>query len=153
MGPSYKIRSHPFLCILLIASGLAFVNPAEAQSLSAGQATSPSVSRLVGTVEGGPFSGAVFDDGTGIQAFYPLHGQLPDGSLLLKVRSNSIVVKKNDGALYEIFTTAGANSAVTAMPSQNITPSVPMESVPNPVKKSTRPRGKAGRVVVPEKDE
>jgi hypothetical protein len=105
-------------------------------------------------VEGGLFSGAVFDDGTGIQAFYPLHGQLPDGSLLLRVRSNSIVVKINDGSLYEIFTTAGANSAVTAMPSPNITPSVPKESVPNPAKKkSTLPRGKAGRVVAPEKDE
>ncbi len=151
MGSSYKIRSHPFLCILLIAAALVISDGAGAQSPSAGQ-TASSISRLVGTVEGGPFSGAVFDDGTGVQSFYPLRGQLPDGSLLLKVRSRNIVVKKNDGALYEIFTTSGATSAVTAIPSPSVTPSEPRESVPDPAKRPLRRRGKAGRDIDPDNE-
>ena len=39
----------------------------------------------------------VADNGTGIQAFYRLHEQLPDGSTIVKVRSDSILIKKADG--------------------------------------------------------
>lgn len=153
MESSYKIDLHSCLCILFTAAVLLISGRAGAQPLSAGQTASPSISRLVGTVEGAPFSGAVFDDGSGIQSFYPLYGQLPDGSHLLKVRSKSIVVKKTDGALYEIFTTSGAYSAVTALPSPSVSPSEPRETVTNFGTKSQRPRGRAGRTAVPETDE
>ena len=153
MGSSNKIRSLLFLCTLFIALLLLLGERGGAQPLSAGQAASSAGSRLVGTVEGGPFSGAVFDDGTGVQVFYRLHDQLPDGSRLLKVRSKSIVVKKTDGALYEIFTTTGANSTVTAMPSPSVTPSEPRESMPNSATKPRQRRGRAGRVVEREEDE
>jgi len=140
MGYSNKKLTLPFLCTLCIVSVLVFTDRAGAQS------PSPSVFRLVGTVEGGPFSGAVIDDGTGVQAFYRLHAQLPDGSQLLKVQRNSIIVKRDDGIRYEIFITKGANSAITAMPSQGVTTASPNMSAPDPEKKTIQRRKRSARV-------
>jgi len=52
--------------------------------------------KLIGTVEGEAFAGAVLDDGTG-QAFYQLNRKLPDGSVLTKVIRNKIVLRRPDG--------------------------------------------------------
>ena len=113
-------------------------------------APSPSSPRLVGTVEGGPFTGAVFDDGTGVQAFYRLHQQLPDGSYIVKVRKDSIVIKKDDGLLYEMFTTGAANSAITAVPSPGLSPARTTPSAPDSGAPPIRPRGRIGRTPQPE---
>src|SRR5512143_4250556 len=59
--------------------------------------------RLIGTVEGGSFIGAVLDDNAGKQSFYRLRELLPDGSLLVKVRDNSIRVKSANGTLYDVY--------------------------------------------------
>ncbi len=53
--------------------------------------------KLIGTVEGETFTGAVLDDGTG-QAFYQLNRKLPDGSILTKVIRNKVVLRRPDGA-------------------------------------------------------
>jgi type II secretory pathway component PulC len=149
MGFSLKIISPAIVRILFLAAVFLFLVQGEIPSLSAAATPSPSAPRLVGTVQGGPFSGAVFDDGTA-QTFYRLHEQLPDGSSIVKVRNDSIVIKKDDGVLYEVFTTGTANSAATAVPSPNVTPSIPSESMPNAAKKRV---SKAGRVIGQHNDE
>ena len=124
--------------ILLIVTIFTFLGPADEQSAAAAQASGP---RLVGTVEGAPFAGAVFDDGSGVQTFYRLRELLPDGSKIVKIGKDSIEVKKPDGAVYELFTTGDA-SAVAA-PSA-VSPASP--SVQPPTSGATpRPRGRLGR--------
>jgi len=63
--------------------------------------------RLVGTIEGGPFTGAVFDDTKGQQVFYRLNERLPDESRIVKVQSDHIVLKWPDGARTELYATQG----------------------------------------------
>jgi hypothetical protein len=124
--------------ILLIMTIFTFVGPADEQSAAAAQ---PSGLRLVGTVEGAPFAGAVFDDGSGIQTFYRLRELLPDGSKIVKIGKDSIEVKKPDGAVYELFTTGDANALSV---SSAVSPASP--TVQSPTSGATpRPRGRLGR--------
>jgi len=64
--------------------------------------------RLVGTIEGGPFTGAVIDDTKNPQAFYRLNEKLPDDSQIVKVQSDFVVLKWPDGTKTELYTTPGA---------------------------------------------
>jgi len=57
--------------------------------------------KLIGTVEGEAFSGAVLEDTTG-QAFYRIHQKLPDGSQIIKVKKDRITIKKADGGTAEL---------------------------------------------------
>jgi general secretion pathway protein C len=66
-------------------------------SISAAVAVASTTYKLIGTVEGEAFAGAVLDDGTG-QAFYQLNRKLPDGSVLTKVVRNKVVLRRPDGA-------------------------------------------------------
>ena len=52
--------------------------------------------KLIGTVEGELFSGAVLEDSTG-QVFYRIHQKLPDGSQIIKVGRDEITIKRADG--------------------------------------------------------
>lgn len=73
--------------------------------------------RLVGTIEGGPFTGAVIDDTKNPQAFYRLNDKLPDESQIVKVQNNYIVLKWPDGTKMELYTTPGAGGgSVSAAP-------------------------------------
>lgn len=67
----------------------------------------PSAFRLVGTIEGGPFTGAVIDDTRNPQAFYRLNEKLPDDSQIVKVRGDHIVLKWPDGTRTELYATPG----------------------------------------------
>lgn len=60
--------------------------------------------KLVGTVEGDGFSGAVLEDTTG-QAFYRKHQKLPDGSQIVKVLHDKVTLRRSDGstAIIEIL--------------------------------------------------
>ncbi|MEK6745239.1 MAG: hypothetical protein AABZ15_16610 [Nitrospirota bacterium] len=71
-------------------------------------ASRQSAFRLVGTIEGGPFTGAVIDDTKNPQAFYRLHEKLPDESQIVKVQSDSIVLKWPDGTRTELYATPGS---------------------------------------------
>lgn len=51
--------------------------------------------KLIGTVEGNVFSGAVLADSAG-QAFYRLNRKLPDGSILIRVMRNKITLRRSD---------------------------------------------------------
>jgi hypothetical protein len=63
----------------------------------------PSSFSLIGTIKSGPFSGAVLQDAAGKQTFYQLHEKLPDGSQIIKVLTDYIVLKESDGSIHEMF--------------------------------------------------
>ncbi len=63
--------------------------------------------RLVGTIEGGPFTGAVIDDTRNPQTFYRLYEMLPDESQIVKVRSDHIELKWPDATRTELYITPG----------------------------------------------
>jgi hypothetical protein len=67
------------------------------------QATAPSGYSLVGTIQSRDFSGATIIVDKNEQAFFRLFDKLPDGSQLVKVLTDSIVLKREDGLNYELF--------------------------------------------------
>jgi hypothetical protein len=150
MGFSCKTISPSIIRILFLAAVFYFICLGGIRSASTSSEAMASSSRLVGTVQGAPFSGAVFDDGTGVQTFYRLHEQLPDGSYIVKVRNDSILIKKADGGLYEMFTTGTATSEATAVPSSNISPAEPQPSTPYSGTSPIRSRGRFGRAPQPD---
>ena len=60
-----------------------------------------SVFKLIGTIEGEAFSGAVLEDATG-QAFYRMYQKLPDGSQIVKVGRDRVTIKKAEGGTSEL---------------------------------------------------
>lgn len=73
----------------------------EGRGPSGGPAVESTSYRLIGTIEGQNFSGAVLEDTTG-QAFYRIHQKLPDGSMIVKVLRDKITIKKPEGSTIEI---------------------------------------------------
>ena len=93
-----------------------------------------SVFRLVGTIEGGPFTGAVIDDARTPQAFYRLNEKLPDDSQIVKVRSDYIVLKWPDGTRTELYLTPGSGgggASAAPAPQRRVDQPVP-ERIVNP---------------------
>lgn len=85
--------------------------------------------RLVGTIEGGPFTGAVIDDTKNPQAFYRLNEKLPDESQIVKVKSDSVVLKWPDGTRTELYVTQGAGGGSSSVASAAAVPSSPARRV------------------------
>lgn len=147
---SSKTAFPAILRLLFIAAASMIIDAVGIHFLPAGQvAAASSGPRLVGTVEGSPFSGAVFDDGTGVQTFYRLHEQLPDGSYLVKVLSDHIIIKNADGTRQEVYTSGAVSSAgggaAAASPSSSVTRAQPRVLNPDSSMQSMRRRGLAGR--------
>ncbi len=70
----------------------------EGKASSAAPATAEIVNyRLIGTIEGDSFSGAVLEDSTG-QAFYRIHQKLSDGSQIVKVMRDRVTMRRADGS-------------------------------------------------------
>jgi hypothetical protein len=92
---------------LLIVLTVVFAVPGGPLFCGDSIAWAQSAYRLVGTIEGGPFTGAVIDDTKNPQAFYRLNDKLPDESRLVKVLHNRIVLKMPDGTTMELYTTSG----------------------------------------------
>src|SRR5512139_569604 len=57
---------------------------------------------LIGTVEGEQFAGAVLEDAAKVQAFYRIDQKLPDGSQLVKVKRDRVVIRRPDGGTFEV---------------------------------------------------
>ncbi len=57
--------------------------------------------KLIGTIEGDSFAGAVLEDATG-QAFYRMQQKLPDGSRIVKVQRDRVTLRKADGGKVEL---------------------------------------------------
>ena len=70
-------------------------------SSSSAPAAETSAYKLIGTVQGGVFSGAVLEDTTG-QVFYRIHEKLPDGSQITKVGHDRVTIKRSDGGTIEL---------------------------------------------------
>lgn len=77
---------------------------------------------LIGTIQGEHLSGAVLQDTTGEQSFFPLFEKLPDGSQVVKVRPDSILLRGSDGINYEMFIVHGAKSVGAVRPSSPADP-------------------------------
>ncbi len=103
--------------VLLIFPAIFAVGSAYAQ-------TDAATYRLIGTIEGQDFAGAVFDDSSGGQKFYRLGEPMPDGSRIIKVESDSIVLKRSDGSRYELFIRGTKPSPQPFRPPVNAAPSV-----------------------------
>jgi general secretion pathway protein C len=73
----------------------------EGKGPSGGPAVESVSYRLIGTIEGESFAGAVLEDATG-QAFYRIHQKLSDGSVIVKVMRDKISIKKPDGPVIDI---------------------------------------------------
>jgi general secretion pathway protein C len=65
------------------------------------RAAASMIYKLIGTVEGRVFAGAVLEDGTG-QAFYQINRNLPDGSVIIKVTRNKIALRRSDGTTVDV---------------------------------------------------
>jgi general secretion pathway protein C len=85
----------------------------EGKGPSSAPAAETSVFKLIGTVEGEMFSGAVLEDTTG-QAFYRIHQKLPDGSQITKVGHDRITIKRADGGTTELQVDDG--TTIVSMP-------------------------------------
>jgi general secretion pathway protein C len=71
-------------------------------SSSAPAAAESSQYLLIGTVEGETFAGAVLQDAANLQTFYRLQQKLPDGSRIIKVKRDRVILGKPDGGTIEI---------------------------------------------------
>ena len=133
-----KAFAMPLLPALLLSSALFLVSTAAAQPA---QGLDPSSYRLVGTITAGGLIGAVLVDAKGEQTFYRLHDKLQDGSKLVAVRSGSILIKRDDNTVYEIFISHDTKTGVpqTGPPQSavSVTPKVVPESG---VQKEQRPQ-------------
>jgi len=70
---------------------------------SSGPATVESVNyKLIGTIEGQDFSGAVLEDSTG-QAFYRMNQKLPDGSRIVKVKRDKVTLQRPEGSMIDVL--------------------------------------------------
>jgi general secretion pathway protein C len=74
----------------------------EGKGPSSGPAVQSSNYKLIGTIEGGSFSGAVLEDSTG-QVFYRLHQKLPDGSQIVKVKRDKVTIQRPEGSTIDIL--------------------------------------------------
>ena len=74
----------------------------EGKGPSSGPAAAETTSyKLIGTVEGAVFSGAVLEDSTG-QAFYRINQKLPDGSAIVQVLRDKVALKRSDGVIVNL---------------------------------------------------
>ncbi len=97
--PSIKNKTAWILVLIGLFTSLA---PADFRAV-AQEAIAPPAFRLIGTIEGKDFSGAVLIDAAGKQMFYRLYDTAPDGSKITAVSGGSIVLRRPDGTRYELY--------------------------------------------------
>ena len=90
----------------------------EGKGPSGGPAVEAANYKLIGTIEGESFSGAVLEDSTG-QAFYRMHQKLPDGSQLVKVRRDKVTLQRAEGSMIDIVLEDDAKIVNTQTPNSN----------------------------------
>jgi general secretion pathway protein C len=73
----------------------------EGKGPSSSPAAESSSYRLIGTIEGESFAGAVLEDSTG-QTFYRIHQKMPDGSVIIKVLRDKITLRKPEGQTVDL---------------------------------------------------
>jgi len=88
----------------------------EGKGPSSGPAVESSNYKLIGTIEGQDFSGAVLEDSTG-QAFYRLNQKLPDGSRIVKVKHEKVTLQRPEGSLFDVL--LADDDKIVTMPGGN----------------------------------
>jgi len=73
----------------------------EGKGPSSGPAVGSVPYRLIGTVEGAGFAGAVLEDTSG-QTFYRIHQKLPDGSSIIRVLRDKVTIRKPEGSTIDL---------------------------------------------------
>lgn len=73
----------------------------EGKGPSGGPAAESTNYKLIGTIEGESFSGAVLEDASG-QAFYGIHQKLPDGSQIIRVMRDKVTLQRSDGSKIDV---------------------------------------------------
>ncbi len=68
----------------------------EGKGPSSGPVAETIAYKLIGTIEGEQFAGAVLEDSTG-QTFYRIHQKLPDGSAIIKIMRDKVSIRRADG--------------------------------------------------------
>ena len=89
--------------IITIITLLMFTAFVHAVRADAQEAVAPSAYRLIGTIEGKDIAGAVLIDSAGSQTFFRLHETAPDGSQIVAVESDSVLLKRPDGTRYALY--------------------------------------------------
>lgn len=79
-----------------------------------------SLFKLIGTVEGDSFSGAVLEDSTGTQNFYRLREKLADGSQIAKITRDKVVLKLADGSAVELQVSDDTKIVDAAKPDRTV---------------------------------
>ena len=74
---------------------------AKARVRRGGPAAESTNYKLIGTIEGDSFSGAVLEDASG-QAFYGLNQKLPDGSQIITVMRDKVTLQRSDRSKIDI---------------------------------------------------
>jgi hypothetical protein len=95
----YPLRLFRAALVLLV---LAFLGVSGRPS-PAQPAPEPQALQLIGVIESDQFAGAVLTDSAGEQTFYRMREELPDGSRIVKMENDHIVIKRSDGTSYELF--------------------------------------------------
>jgi type II secretion system protein C len=86
----------------ILERGLFGDGKAPSTGSGAGAAEVPTVNyKLIGTVEGEAFAGAVLEDTSG-QAFYRINQKLPDGSDMVKIMRDKVIIRRSDGAMVNL---------------------------------------------------
>ncbi len=100
---------------------------------------------LIGTIQSDYLTGAVVAVAKDEQSFFRKFDKLPDGSQIVEVWSDSILLKRPDGTTYEMYilhetkTVASVQNNVLGKPftpeaaqrTQDIPPNAPLERIPN----------------------
>ncbi len=87
---------------------------------SFGAAAVPTVDyKLIGTVEGDVFAGAVLEDKSG-QAFYKINQKLPDGSAMVQIMHDKVVIRRSDGATVNLEVTDDTKIVAVQQPSAGV---------------------------------
>lgn len=124
-GAARKTALLLLFTLLLILAELFPADRADAQiPPAAPAAASSSGLTLIGTIRSASFSGAVFSDSAGMQSFFRLYDQLPEGYRLVQISSKSILIKNADGLQYELFISQDIKTA-----GQTVPPPTSMEPV------------------------
>jgi len=139
MSPTY-IRLHSIkdeICSKLSRIALVFFLLLFLVDTMDAQPAGPQSLRLIGTIQSGNFTGAVFSDEKGEQSFFRVFATLPDGSQIVKVRSDSIALKGADGTSYDMYIAHDMTRSPVANTAAPVQPDVSAEPVaPATVQKS-----------------
>ena len=74
----------------------------EGRGPSGAASSEASAFRLIGTIEGEHFAGAVLEDASGSQNFHRIHEKMPDGSRIVKVQRDKITIRRPDGGAFDL---------------------------------------------------